>query len=178
MQAPISERARAKTPVCDHCPHCGGDLTPPKQGKPRSVPQHKRYFALVKAAHSHWPHDHRFKPMNDERLRKWLQAKSGYAVVKTVDVGSMTKDQAVLAIAAELATADPIHFTSATVDTFYVIESKSIDFNTLPHLEACALFDAVADTIEAETGLKVADIMPPIRERKPAKVETFAEVPL
>lgn len=162
----------------DHCPHCGGDLAQPKRGKPRSVPQHKRYFAMIRAAHAHWPEAHRFKPMTDDRLRKWLQAKSGYAVVKTVDVREMTRDQAVLAIAAELSIADPIHFTHATVETFYVIESKSIDFDTLPHLEACALFDAVADTIEAETGLKVAEIMPPLRERKPAKAETFAQVPL
>jgi hypothetical protein len=133
---------------------------------------------MIRAAHAHWPESHRFKPMNDDRLRRWLQAKAGYSVVKTVDVGSMTRDQAVLAIAAELANADPVHFTSATVDSFYVIESRSINFDTLPHLSACALFDAVADTIEAETGLKVADIMPPIRERTPAKVEAFAQVPL
>ena len=133
---------------------------------------------MIRAAFSHWPESHRFKPVTEERLRKWLTAKAGYAVVKTVDVSTMTRDQAVLAIAAELANADPVHFTSATVDAFYVIESKSIDFDTLPHLSACALFDAVADTIEAETGLKVAEIMPPIRERKPAKVETFAQVPL
>lgn len=172
----ISERARAG--VTDHCPGCGLDLSQPKRGKPRSVPQHRRYFAMIRAAHAHWPESHRFKPISDDRLRKWLQAKAGYAVVKTVDVSTMTRDQAVLAIAAELANADPVHFTSATVNAFYVIESKSIDFDTLPHLSACALFDAVADTIEAETGLKVADIMPPLRERKPAKVETFAQVPL
>lgn len=74
--------------------------------------------------------------------------------------------------------ADPIHFTSAADTLFYVIQSKSIDFDTLPHLAACALFDDVADLIEAETGLKVSQIMPPIRERKSGKVETFAEVPL
>lgn len=171
----ISDRARAKS---SHCHHCGGQLSSEKRSKPRSVPQHRRYFAMIRAAHSHWPESHRFKPVSDDRLRKWLQAKSGYAIVKTVDVSTMTKDQAVLAIAAELATADPVHFTSATVNSFHIIESKSIDFDTLPHLSACALFDAVSDTIEAETGLKVANIMPAIRERKSAKVETFAQVPL
>ncbi|CAB4146677.1 hypothetical protein UFOVP1157_40 [uncultured Caudovirales phage] len=172
----ISDRARAGRP--DHCQSCGVDLAGPKRGKPRSVPQHRRYFAMIRAAHAHWPEAHRFKPMTDERLRKWLQAKAGYAVVKTVYSSNMTTGDAMVAIAAELMTADPIHFTSATVDAFYIIESKSIDFDTLPHLSACALFDAVADVITAETGLKVDDIMPPIRERKPAKAETFAQVPL
>lgn len=162
----------------DHCPHCGGDLAEQPKRKPRSVPQHRRYFAMIKAAFSHWPHDHRFQPITEERLRKWLQAKAGHAVIKTVDVSAMTKTQAVIAIAAEIMRADPIHFTSATDEAFYIIESASINFDTLPHLAACALFDDVADVIEVETGAKVAQIMPPISERKVGKVETFAEVPL
>lgn len=161
-----------------NCPHCGCELEQKPKGRPRSVPQHRRYFGMIRAAFSHWPEDHRFQPMTEERLRKWLQAKAGWVIVKQVDVTSMTKGQAVIAIAAEIMRADPIHFTSATDDTFYIIESKSIDFDTLPHRDACGLFDAVQDVIEAETGLKVAGIMPPISERKSGKVETFAQVPL
>lgn len=161
-----------------NCPHCGCDIEQKPKGKPRSVPQHRRYFGMIRAAFSHWPEDHRFQPITEERLRKWLQAKAGWSVVKSVPVAEMTKEQAVIAIAAEIMRADPIHFTSATVDTFYIIESKSIDFDTLPHRDACGLFDAVQDVIEAETGLKVAKIMPPISERKSGKVETFAQVPL
>lgn len=161
-----------------HCPACGYVPDERKRSKPRSVPQHKRYFAMIRAAFSHWPEGHRFKPGTVERLRKWLQAKAGHAVIKTVHVADMTTGQAVIAVAAELAQADPIHFTHATEHDFYVIESMSIDFDSLPHLAACALFDDVAQVIEAETGLRVEDIMPPIRERKPGKVETFAEVPL
>lgn len=161
------------------CHHCGCDIEqPPKKGKPRSVPQHRRYFAMIRAAHSHWPAAHRFQPITEERLRKWLQAKAGYHVVRTIDTSDMDKGRAVLAIAAEISSADPVHFVSATGSRFHIIESKSIDFDTLPHLAACALFDAVADTIEAETGLKVSQIMPPIRERRSAKVEQFSEVPL
>lgn len=161
-----------------HCPHCGVEIEAKPKGKPRSVPQHRRYFAMLKAAFSHWPEDHRFQPATEEHLRKWLQAKAGYAVIKSVETEHMTTQQAIAAISAELAMADPIHFTSAADTLFYVIQSKSIDFDTLPHLAACALFDDVADLIEAETGLKVSQIMPPIRERKSGKVETFAEVPL
>jgi len=161
-----------------NCPHCGCEIAQKPKGKPRSVPQHRRYFAMIRAAFSHWPHDHRFQPMTEERLRKWLQAKAGYSVIKTIDVENMTKQQMLAAIAAEIAMADPIHFTSAADTLFYVIESKSIDFDTLPHLSACALFDDVADVIEAETGLKVSQIMPPLSERKAKKAETFAEVPL
>lgn len=159
-----------------HCPHCGVDLTPPKKGKPRSVPQHRRYFAMIRAAFEHWPEHHRFRPITEERLRKWLQAKAGYAVVKTIDTAGMTNDWAVHTLAAAIANADPIHFVSATEAKLHIIQSKSINFDTLPHLAACALFDAVAEVIEAETDLKVSQIMPPISERR-GKIE-HAEVPL
>ena len=163
--------------MTDHCPACG--YVPEKRkGKPRSVPQHKRYFALIRAAFSHWPEAHRFKPLTEERLRKWLQAKAGHAVVNTIDTEGMTGEQIVAALAAAIMVADPIHFVSATGKRLHIIQSMSINFDSLPHLAACALFDDVAQVIEAETGLKVDDIMPPIRERKPGKVETFAEVPL
>lgn len=160
-----------------HCPHCGVETEARPKSKPRSVPQHRRYFAMIRAAFSHWPHDHRFQPLTEERLRKWLQAKAGYAIIKSVETAQMTTQQAIAAISAELATADPIHFTSASDTLFNIIQSKSIDFDTLPHREACALFDDVADVIECETGLKVSQIMPPMSERK-GKVEKFAEVPL
>lgn len=159
------------------CPHCGAEIgkTP---GKPRSVPQHRRYFALIRAAHSHWPEGHRFQPTSDEHMRKWLQAKAGYHNIRTVDTFGMDAQSAIVAVAAELADADPIHFTSVVGGKFHIVESKSIDFDTLPHLAACALFDAVADTIEAETGLKADQIMPPLRKHAPVKRELLAEVPI
>jgi len=160
------------------CPHCGveREAKPKGNSKPRSVPQHRRYFALIKAAHSHWPETHRFKPMSEEHLRKWLQAKAGYATVRTVDTAGMDTQSAIVAVAAMLAAADPMHFTSVTGARFHVIESKSINFDTLPHLAACALFDAVADTIKAETGLDPDKIMPPVRQAASGKREMMAEV--
>lgn len=162
------------------CPHCGVELEAKPKGnsKPRSVPQHRRYFALIKAAHSHWPETHRFKPMSEEHLRKWVQAKAGYATVRTVDTAGMDTQSAIVAVAAMLAAADPMHFTSVTGARFHVIESKSINFDTLPHLAACAAFDAVADTIKAETGLDPDKIMPPVRQAASGKREMMAEVPI
>lgn len=159
----------------DHCPHCGADLTPERKGKPRSVPQHRRYFALIRAAFDHWPEAHRFQPVTEERLRKWLQARAGYATVNTIDTAGLTNEQTVAALAAAVMIADPIHFVSAKGTRMHVIQSKSIDFDSLPHLAACALFDAVAEVIEAEAGLKPDQIMPPL---KAGKVELRAEVPL
>lgn len=164
-----------------NCPRCGCEIEQKAKSKARSVPQHRRYFALVRAAFNHWPETHRFQPLTEERLRKWIQARAGHAIITSIDLAPMTKEEAVSAIAAALIAAalkDEHYFTHQKGAMFYVIRSRSIAFDELPHIAACALFDAVAEVIEAETGLKVAQIMPPISERKAGKVETFAQVPL
>lgn len=176
--ATISERARQSTNTCHHC---GVEIEAKPKGKPRSVPQHRRYFGLIRAAFNHWPETHRFQPLTEERLRKWLQARAGHAIITSIDLAPMTKEEAVSAIAAALIAAalkDEHYFTHQKSAMFYVIRSRSIAFDELPHLAACALFDAVAEVIEAETGLKVAQIMPPISERKPSRSEVYSEVPL
>lgn len=150
------------------CEHCGG-YPSPKQSKPRSVPQHKRYFAMLRQAYHHWPEAHHFQPANEEHLRKWLQAKSGHRKVDTIETDGMTPAQSVGVIAAAMKRAGPYAFVSAVGSKLYILTSESIDFDTLPHLAACALFDDVADVIEAETGLKLEDIMPPVQIRGKAR---------
>lgn len=155
----------------DHCPHCGVEIEAKPLRKPRSVPQHRRYFALIRAAMMHWPEAHRFRPASEEHLRKWLQARAGYRDVRMVDTAGMTAAQAVGAIAALIHRAGEHHFVHAKGDCFYVITSKSIAFDELPHQAACALFDHVAEVIEAETGIRCDDMIrttPSKSTREPA----------
>lgn len=159
------------------CPHCGCDLTPERKGKPRSVPQHRRYFALIRAAWMHWPDQHHFRPASEQHLRCWLQAKAGHRDVATIDTAAMTPAQAVAAVAAAIKQAGPHAFVSAVETKLYVITSKSIAFDTLPHLTACTLFDDVADVIEAETGIRADDMIrttPRKSRREPVASEVMA----
>lgn len=142
-----------------HCPDCGCELKPAKGRKPRSVPQHRRYFALIRAAYYHWPEAHEFRPQSEEHLRKWLQAKVGHRIVETVDTAGMSPEQASSAIASQVRKAGPFAFHSAVGTRFYSVVSESIDFDTLPHLKACALFDDIAELIEAETGQRCDDMI-------------------
>ena len=142
-----------------NCPHCGGILDEQRKGKPRSVAQHRRYFALIRAAFYHWPDSHDFKPQSEEHLRKWLQAEAGYHTVDTVDTADMRPDQAVAIISSRCAKAGPHAFFKSAGSRFYIFTSNSIDFNTLPHLQACAVFDDVAEIIEAATGLRCDDMI-------------------
>lgn len=161
------------------CPHCRCEIEPPSAGRPRSVPQHRRYFAMVRAAHLHWPDSHDFRPHSETHLRKWLQCKAGYHKVMTVDTAGMTPEQAVSMVAAAMREAGDHPFTKAVGTRLYVFTSQSIDFDTLPHRAACSLFDAVAEVILAETGLKPDQIMPQVQApRAPAKRDALREASL
>jgi hypothetical protein len=59
-----------------HCPECGCVL---KQS--RSPQQHKFFFAAVKAAFMHWPHDYRFVPDSEEHLRAWLLVEAKHCTI-------------------------------------------------------------------------------------------------
>ena len=148
------------------CKHCGCDIAAKRPGKPRSVPQHRRYFALIRAALHHWPEAHRFQPASAEHLRHWLQAKAGWRTVVTIDTGTMTPAEAVAASVAAMKAGGPFAFVEGRDARLYVITSRSVDFDTLPHLTACAVFDAVAEVIAAETGLAAEQIMPPVGQRR------------
>ena len=141
-----------------HCPHCGCDLAPPKPGKPRSVPQHRRFHALIRAALNHWPESHAFQPQTEEHLRRYLQCKAGYHTVDTIDTADMASEHIGPALVAALhGKTHP--FVKAAGTKIYIFVSKSISFDELPHLAACALFDAVAEVIEAETGQRVDEML-------------------
>lgn len=142
-----------------NCPQCGCEIEQKAKSKARSVPQHRRYFALVRAAWMHWPEGHHFCPQSEEHLRRWLQAKAGHRDVITIDAGFMSAAQAVAAVAGAMRQAGPYAFISNSETKLYVVTSKSISFDALPHLAACALFDAVAEVIESETGIKADDMI-------------------
>lgn len=43
----------------------------------RSSPEHRRYFAMIKAAFDNWPVGHQFQPLDSTALRTFLQCRAG-----------------------------------------------------------------------------------------------------
>jgi hypothetical protein len=134
------------------CPHCG------KGGKRRSIDQHRRYFAVIKQAFENWPETHDFQPDNAEHLRKWLQVKAGYRTVQEIDVTrsdprSMQIIESTLR-AAMKATGD-YAWTVVHGKRLYVVASRSIAFDKIPHGEFSTLNNKVQEVIESEAGIKV-----------------------
>ena len=145
----ISERARAKTKLCDHCP----------AKAVRSLPQHRRLFGLIRAAHMHWPEAHDFQPLSEEHLRKWLLAKAGHHTVKTMTLSDMTSGEAIALLEAAFHAAGAYSFVKGTAGKVHIFTPKSIAFEKLHHKAACLLFDEIGAVIELELGIKADDLL-------------------
>lgn len=145
----ISERVRAKTPVCDHCPM--------KQG--RSLPQHRRLFGLFRAAYMHWPEKHDFAPFSEEHLRKWLLCKAGHHSVKTLTLADLTATEAVTLLESAFHAAGAYAFIKSTAGRVHIFTPKSIAFDKLDHKAACTLFDEIGSVIQCELGIEADELL-------------------
>jgi hypothetical protein len=143
----ISEKAKPK--LCDHCPAKAA----------RSLPQHRRLFGLIRAAHMHWPEAHNFQPQNEDHLRKYLTAKAGHYTVQTIEFGHMPHSIIRSIAEAAIAAAGAYAFVKAVSGKLIVYTPKSIAFEKLDHKAACRLFDEIGSVIECELGIKADDLL-------------------
>lgn len=144
------------------CPACGHVLD--GHAKKRSLPDHRRFFGIIRATHTHWPEAHEFQPDNEEHLRKWLLCKAGYRDVTMIPV-EFAEDQPglvrLITIAAEAAVkaAGGYAFMRPHGDGIAVFAAKSIAWDKLTQSQFHEIRDAVESVIEAETGLKPDEIL-------------------
>ena len=69
---------------------CIRELVAKLSSKPRSTPQHRRLFALIKAAWKHWPESHEVQCGSPEGLRDYLQIKAGFGTPHKIVRGNTT----------------------------------------------------------------------------------------
>lgn len=139
------------------CPHCGGVLS---KGKPRSVEQHRRFFALIKAAYDQWPETHERQFSSQEELRKWLTMKAGHREVgASIPLTGMQKERAMLLAEAAIRAAGSYAVPVIHGDTLVVFRPKSIAFEKLEHKAACQLFDEVEAFIEDAIGVPAEQLL-------------------
>lgn len=142
-----------------HCPACGFVLDDAK-GLPRSVPQLRRYFAMIRAAYHHWPERHERQFASEDECRKWLQMKAGHREIgATIPLTGMSKERAMLLAEAAIRAAGSYAVPVIHGDTLAIWRPKSIAFSKLGHKAACRLFDDVADVIRAETGIDPDELL-------------------
>jgi hypothetical protein len=142
------------------CPHCGCELTPAEGGKARSTEQLRRYFAMIRAAFTHWPEAHQHQFASSEELRAWLQMKAGAREIGAqIPMVGMSKERAMLLAEAAIRGAGSYAWPVIHGDTLVIFRPKSVSFAKMAHADFCKLSDDVADVIEAETGIKVDQLL-------------------
>ncbi len=164
-----------------HCEVCGHEIPAPRS---RSVPQHRRYFAMIKAVYDQWPESHSFQPVDREHLRLWLQCRAGYYTVADVPVPDLSDINAkvperlraflppedywrqhfmavakgVVSVITRLRTRGYVFIRSGP-DGVKVFQPKSINFHTIGPSEFGRLKDAVTDAIWNETNLDADQVL-------------------
>jgi 4'-phosphopantetheinyl transferase EntD len=135
------------------CPHCGVEIEATK-GKPRSLDQHRRYIAMIKAAYLHWPETHSVQFSSDEECRKFLQMKAGhFEIAARIPLIGLNKERAKMLAEAAIRAAGSYAVPVVKGNDLVVFVPKSISFQRMTHLAFCALNDVVADVIKTETGI-------------------------
>lgn len=131
------------------CPTCGGGTK-----APRSLEQHRRFFAVMKAAFEHWREDHEKQFADETEFRKYVQMAVGYReVAARIPLSGMRKEQAVLIAEASIRAAGSYAVAAVHGSDLVIWKPKSIAFASLGHTSFCALNRAVDDWLYAETGM-------------------------
>lgn len=142
-----------------HCGDCGS--TNVVDGAPksrRSLPQLRRYHAMIRAAFHHWPEAHAREHYisSEDDLRKYLQMRVGHKEIAVVidDIGVMGKAQAVTVATAAFKAAGAYAMPVMHGDALVIFRPKSIAFHKLGHSEFCRLNDDVDQAIFDVTGTR------------------------
>ena len=140
------------------CPHCGSSMD--ANDKPRSLPQMRRFFGIIRAAFHHWPETAEVQFANEEEARKWLTMRAGWrdvgARIPLVGVKpEAAKMLAAAAIAGAKAHAWPVVHKSELI----VWIPRSIAFHSMGPQEFGQLSDAVSVVIQDMTGMDAETLM-------------------
>jgi len=146
------------------CPVCGfhDKIKSDGTGKPRSIDQHKRFFKVCSVAYENWPEKHVFQPATSEHLRYWLTCAAGkdWRDFDRVDIPQSLGVVDAALFACEFSTyvgvkRKRIPFPRIDLErrVCTVYTARSLKFDEMPHLEFCALSNAVDEVIKAEMGI-------------------------
>lgn len=143
------------------CPHCNCDLDPVK-GRPRSVDQLRRFFAVLRGMYFNWPETCTFQPHSANHLRKWVLCMAGHGeIVQTLTVPGSDNPERLKVIMefSERLLAMDDRFSRWKGATMAVYQAKSIAFRNM----SPAAFNALNEEVEAvyldETGIKADDVL-------------------
>lgn len=149
--------------MSNHCPHCGCELA-----RPRSGPDHRRFFGAVAKAFDQWPENAEFQPRDAEHLRAYLLVRAGHFNVGKIETPEGYADNpsirtlfrmAVEGTAKALAGETGHYDVRVSASGVEVLTPRSIDYRTVSQREFGPIRDAVEAIIEAEIGVRVDQLL-------------------
>lgn len=108
------------------CPICNSHDT-----QARSIPQHKRFFGVLRAAFFHWPEVSKFQPESEEHLRAYLLVKTGHHTLHSVQVNTTAIDTVLTTVRTALRAAGSYAFVETDGHDIKIFKPKSIAFHKL-----------------------------------------------
>ncbi len=141
--------------MTERCQTCGQTLQ-----KRRSVPQLRRYMALMDAAFMHWPEGHARQFTNATELRKHYEMVAGYKdVAAQIPLSGISRERAIHLAEMVLRSVGNFAEPYMADDVLIIYKPRSVSFESLNSRDASALFDDVATIIEQETGFSPEDLL-------------------
>lgn len=141
-----------------HCPCCGCDIS--GNEKPRSLPQLKRFFAMIRAAYHHWPETCEQQFTSDEELRKHLTMRAGWRdVAARIPLVGVSPELAKLIVRQAFAAAHTHAWPVIHKGELVIWMPRSIAFHAMGPKEFGQLSDAVAVVIRDMTGMDAETLM-------------------
>lgn len=140
------------------CACCGCDVT--GNDKPRSLPQLRRYFAMIRATYHHWPETADVQFSTEDECRKHLQMKAGWREVGArIPLVGVNPEAAKMLVAAAIAGAKAHAWPVVHKGELIVWIPRSIAFHNMGPQEFGQMSDAVAAVVKDMTGLEVETLM-------------------
>lgn len=140
------------------CPSCGCDIT--GNDKPRSLPQLRRYFSMIRAAYHHWPETSDVTFSSEEECRKHLQMRAGWREVGArIPLVGVKPEAAKMLAAAAIAGAKAHAWPVVHKSELIVWIPRSIAFHSMGPQEFGQLSDAVSVVIQDMTGMDAETLM-------------------
>lgn len=153
----IGKQSRNDASGIVECPVCEHRWWPDKV---RSLPQHKRFHALIAAAFASWPETHERQFPTVKALRKWATAKAGYYdVTGRIHLSGVRESTAVLLAQAAMGAAGAHAIATAHKGELVIIVAKSIRFDRMGQDQFNELCNRVADVLAAEIGCEADAIL-------------------
>jgi hypothetical protein len=146
-----------------HCPECGAV----QETKNRSLPDHRRFFGLLRACFMNWQESHPFQPANDEHLRAWALVEAGYCDVEFIPYPEACNEPAVKALFRLAIEATHAAHSRARAYTFLRVSAggvevrwpRSISFKTISQREFSPIREAVEDILSAALGVPADQLL-------------------